>query len=362
MKIVYVSHICADGANGLCWSVPASVKAQSFFDEVYWLNAGDGIMEHWKDLPIFHNVVKSKMSLISNLPDNFKKPDMVVFEGFYDSILDIIWGKELKRKGIPYIVVPRSALTVAAMNNHARLKKRIAHKMFYNSFIKNAAAIHYLTSGEARETIKLFDIPYVIIPNGINIPKFQKKEFAMDVINATFIGRIDIHQKGLDLLLKAMVKKRDMLTSSKFHLNIYGPESSDSILLSKLINDYSLNDLVRVGKKVLGKEKEQVLLNTDVFILTSRFEGLPMGLIEALSYGIPCAVTDGTYMGEEIDNSNAGWVSNVSTESIAIMLEQICQSKNKFGEIGNNARSLSKKYDWDSIAEKTHREYILFAK
>lgn len=362
MRIVYISHICADGANGLCWSVPASVKAQSTYDEVYWLNTSNGVMDHWKEVPAFNNVIKSKRSLLSNLPDDFKNPDLVVFEGFYDCILDVLWGRELNRKGIPYVIIPRSALTVAAMNNHARFKKKIAHKLFYNSFIKNAAAIHYLTSGEAQDTIKLFDTPYFIIPNGITIPKLHKTEFSMGGINATFIGRIDIHQKGLDMLLEAMVEKRDLLNNSKFHLNIYGPESSDSIELSKLINDYQIDDLVRVGEKVLGKEKERVLLNSDVFILTSRFEGLPMGLIEALSYGIPCAVTYGTYLGEEIESNNAGWVSNVSTEAIAIMLEQICNSKSIFREISKNARTLSKKYDWDSIAMKTHQEYTRVSK
>ena len=45
---------------------------------------------------------------------------------------------------------------------------------------------------------------------------------------------------------------------------------------------------------VFGKVKEKVLLDNDFFILTSRLEGHPMALIEALSYGLPCLVTQGS--------------------------------------------------------------------
>lgn len=43
-----------------------------------------------------------------------------------------------------------------------------------------------------------------------------------------------------------------------------------------------------------------VLLQTDLFIQTSRHEGMPMGLLEALSIGVPCLVTVGTSLGHII--------------------------------------------------------------
>ncbi len=358
MKIVYISHLNGDGANGLSWSVPASIKAQAVYDEVFWLNTNKGEMNHWKEVPAFHNAVKSKTSLLKNLPKKFQNPDIVVFEGFYDSYLDVIWGEELRRKSIPYIIIPRSALTVTAMNNHAHLKKKIAHKLFYNRFIKGATAIHYLTDGEARETTKLFNNPYVIIPNGIVIPSCIKSDYSKKAINASFIGRIDIHQKGLDLLFGAIQNVKEKLISSNFVLTIYGPENQDYSMLKSLSIDMKLDDIIFFHDQVFGKEKESVLLDTDVFIMTSRFEGLPMGLIEALSYGIPCAVTDGTYMDKEIKEYDAGWTSDTTIEGITRMLECICDQKQLYPEKGGKARLLAHNYNWDVIAKRTHDEYM----
>lgn len=357
MKIVYVSHIKANGVNGFCWSVPASVSAQSAIDDVLWLNTSNGVMDNWRAIPAFHHVSEHSFSLIKILPDSHKTPDLVVFEGVYDCFYFIIWGMELKKKGIPYIIIPRSALTESAMNNHARLKKRIAHFLFYNQFIDNAVALHLLTKGEAAQTIKLFRKPYVVLPNGIIFPSVSKTSYNHTGINAVFIGRIDVYQKGLDVLVKSIAKERNTLEVHQFKLHVYGPESKDSMKLKSMCDAFGVNHLVSVHQQVTGKEKETVLMNSDVFILTSRFEGLPMGLIEALSYGLPCAVTMGTFMGDDVEGAKAGWVSDMSEEGVGSMLVDICSHRDSLRFMGENAKKLAKKYDWDMIAQKTHEEY-----
>ena len=358
MKILYISHLNKNIAAGMNWSVPASVSAQSAIDDVLWLNTGDGVMDNWRKIPAFHHVSGRIFSLIKLLPESHKTPDLVVFEGVYDCFYFILWGMELKKKGIPYMIIPRSALTEAAMNNHARLKKKIAHFLFYDRFIDDAAALHLLTKGEAAQTIRLFRKPYVVLPNGISFPSLSKTSYNHIGINAVFIGRIDIYQKGLDILVKSIANERKTLERHQFKLHVYGPESKDTMKLKSMCDTYGVNQLVSVHQQVTGKEKESVLMNSDVFILTSRFEGLPMGLIEALSYGLPCAVTMGTFMGDDVKEAKAGWVSDMSEEGVGSMLVAICSQRDSFGFMGENARTLAKKYDWDSIAQETHEAYL----
>jgi glycosyltransferase involved in cell wall biosynthesis len=81
-----------------------------------------------------------------------------------------------------------------------------------------------------------------------------------------------------------------------------------------------------------------------------------MGLIEALSYGIPCIATKGTNMAEEIFDADAGWVAENEMTSVKDALLQMCSTED-FSKKGDNARNLAQKYSWDSIAMNSHDEY-----
>ena len=105
---------------------------------------------------------------------------------------------------------------------------------------------------------------------------------------------------------------------------------------------------------VRGEEKEKVLLQSDVFFLTSRFEGHPMGLIEALSYGVPSFVTRGTNMYDEVRNYEAGWVAETSKDDIIVSLRQMIKERTLFPTYSKNAIKLARTYNWDSLALKFH--------
>ncbi len=363
MKIVYISHLSTNIAAGLNWSVPASVCSQSQIDEVLWVNMTDVIMEHWLEVKAFHNVKEfdGKLKSLDCLPMPFNKPDIVVFEGFY-YIDDVRIGKMLNKKGIPYLIIPRGSLTNLAMHNHAWLKKWIAHKLFFNSFVHKATAIQYLTRQEADDSIGQFKTPYFIVPNGFNTPQVFKDNFSSDGIVASFIGRLDMYHKGIDLLLHVMTILHKELVDAHFFLNIYGPRRYDFYKIQEEIIIRGLSDIVNVQDEICGNEKERILMNTDLFIMTSRFEGHPMGLIEALAYGIPCLVTPGTNMAEEVKKANAGWSCEGDIESIKEVLLQILSEREVFAIKGKNARELSKKYKWSVLAKKFHEDLLLILK
>ena len=81
-----------------------------------------------------------------------------------------------------------------------------------------------------------------------------------------------------------------------------------------------------------------------------------MALLEALSYGIPCLVTKGTNMGDEIKQENAGWVADTNSESVKVAFLNLLDHLD-FAEKSNNAYKLAEKYSWDSIAALAHDEY-----
>ncbi len=355
MNILYVAHLNTNIAAGPNWSVPARVEAQAKYDNVMLLNTTNVMQEHWKKVDAFHNLNEFGDLKLQNLPIPFSLPDIVVFEGF-NFMEHVRFAKDLKKAGIPYIITPRGAMTYEAQHNHAWLKKTVARWLFLNSYIKNAKAIQYLTKGECEQSVRMFKTPHFVLPNGFNEPSKKKTEFSNKGIKAVFIGRLDMYHKGIDLLLNAIAGVKQQLIEAGLTLDIYGPKRYDFYKIDDTISKLGIGSIVSLHDEVGGVEKEKVLLNADLFVMTSRLEGLPMGLLEALAYGVPCFITRGTNMKDVVERFDAGWTCEGNENDIANELLTIVHDKKSLYNKGTNALSLSQNYQWDKIAENFHEQ------
>lgn len=355
MNILYISNLSTNIAAGLNWSVPASIKAQSNIDNVFWVNFTNVQMEHWKEVKAFHNIKEFRKMDLDCFPEPFNNPDIVVFEGFYHP-KDPKIARILEIKRIPYIIIPRSALTQQAQHGDLlkRMKKKLANLIIFKRYTRNALAIQYLTEAESRDSGSSWNKNSFIVPNGFHPTLIKKEHFSERGLKAVFIGRLDFYQKGLDELLKACTLDKELLSMQRFSLDIYGPKRYDWAKIQKEIELKNISSFVRLHDEVTGKVKEDILLNSDLFILPSRFEGHPMGLIEALNYGIPCLVTPGSNMQKEIEKYNAGWTCETNARNIADSLKKILEERNLLQAKGQSAQKLAAKYDWSTIANQFH--------
>ena len=104
---------------------------------------------------------------------------------------------------------------------------------------------------------------------------------------------------------------------------------------------------------VYGKDKQKVLKEADAFILTSRFEGMPMGVLEALTYGVPCILTPGTNMADDLSQFGAGWKAEFNANSVAeIIIKAVNDLKNNYKYHHEAAYKLSKTFDWNKISKQ----------
>lgn len=362
MIILFVSNLSNNIDAGLNHSVPAGVKAQQEYDEVLWIDlTKNAFQKHWGEVEAYHNISQYANKLkLNNLPAPFSNPDIVVFEGFY-YVRHVLFALSLIKKHIPYIIVPRGSITKEALftgNWIKRLKKRVAHILLFDFFINHAAAIQYLTIGEKQRSVN-YHVPYFILPNGIDMPQSYKKTFSHQ-INAVFIGRLDIYTKGLDLLLEALAMLKEELQKNGFRLDIYGAPRYDCGQITNLIHKFGLETYVLNHEEaVFGDEKEKILLNSDLFILTSRTEGHPMGLIEALSYGLPVLITPGTNMAQEVQEADAGWITQCDVVGIRKTLQKVFMEQALLPRKGEKAMILANRYRWDIIAMEFHNQVEL---
>lgn len=188
-----------------------------------------------------------------------------------------------------------------------------------------------------------------IIHNAINIDEGkigavpQKKKYIIG------IGRLH-RQKNFQLLIKAFAKiQKDY---HDYFLVIYG-EGEQRDELQTLISQLAMD------KKVIlfGNTSEimQKLLEAEIFVLSSDFEGMPNALMEAMALGLPCISTDCTPGGaaELIDNHKNGvLVEKNNVNALAEAMRLLLDNPDVAQQYGNAAKKIRETHSLDKIYDK----------
>lgn len=351
MVILHIACLNNDLASGVDLVVPLHIIKQSDFASTALINVAGVKIESIKNQFLY----KPNLEL-SDLPSPFNHPDIVVFHETYRFQYLKLYRQLLNGK-IPYIIVPHGELNSSAQRK-GWLKKKIANLFFFKGFINSALAIQTLSLKE-KETTKFRPLKFVST-NGVLIPSCEKQSFNTNKIIFSYIGRLSIYNKGLDLLLEAIYLKKAFLKSNHCEFHLYGPPSTNNTIkrIVRMIKKYKVEDIVFLHNAVYGEEKYKVLQLSDVFIQTSRSEGMPTGLLEALAFGMPCLITVGTSLGELVSNNDCGWVANIDVKSISSLLETAVNDKAKFLAKSKNSKQLiANNFDWETIAYDTINAY-----
>lgn len=156
-------------------------------------------------------------------------------------------------------------------------------------FIENADCIICLSKRWEKFYLENFTPKkIVIVPNIISEPKkgVQVKQMN-DNTSFLFLGLID-RNKGVWLLLETLKQyKEELLNKAVFYIGGNGETKE----LKEKIVEYGLSDIVKYIGWVSGEEKQKLFLNADVYILPSYNEGLPISILEAMSYSLPILST-----------------------------------------------------------------------
>jgi len=355
MNILYISALEGGKYTGPIYSVPNRIKGQQKYDNVYWVNLTK--IENAKMFSEdFYHYMPWKAFKFENISAPFNKPDLIVFEEFF-KIECCFVARKAEKLGIPYIIVPRCQMTKDYMKNK-RMKKKVASILLFKHFSKKAKAVQFLTEQEKIDSVAFYSGESFVAPNGIFL-KNESANIDKSSVVGTFIGRYSVWQKGIDLLFEAIRNKRELLQNNHIVFELYGPDhrTGTSESIRKLVTENHLEELVKVNGPVFDDEKKNVLLNSSFFVHTSRFEGMPMAVLDALSYGVPCLVTQGSNVREEIENYDAGWGSDNSVESIEEALVKLCDSLDDMKMKSIHAKEVAKIFSWDEISRRTHDIY-----
>lgn len=347
MKLLHVTatHLRPDGGVPVVLKnlVSEQNKIDNFSAKVISLAAPVDEMDS-----IYFEYVK-----ISNFGKYVEKfsPDFVILHSFfyleYNRVVH-----ELKKRKIRYYIEPHGSFGKAALQK-SRMKKTIANNTIFKGQLRNAYGFVFLNDAEKNDS-KYCTENDIVIPNGMPTC-INKKEIRSGKKNSIyFIGRYDINHKGLDYLFDAMDRLEEKGCRIKLYMWGKGEEQDVRYIKNRCVRYKNVE--VIIGNSIYGSDKDAMLEQFGPMILTSRYEGFPMTVLEAWKYGNPCIVTSGTNVLEEIQNNKLGWGTKLNGDEIAQTIQKaLMQYKEERVEYINRCKNyLEDNYVWSKIAKKSY--------
>lgn len=213
-------------------------------------------------------------------------------------------------------------------------------KIYLNIVEKRADAVVTLTKGDALEWKNAKRVE--IIPNFSIMPISNLSNGESKRVIA--IGRLE-WQKGYDKLID--IWKLVSPTHSDWQLDIYG-EGSLEADLKKRINEAGL---INVTIHPFTHNISQEYAKSSIQVLTSRFEGFSLVLLEAMRHGLPCVTFDCPFGPKElIDDNKCGYViENDNINQFAERLNYLIDNQQVRKRFAKEALMKSRKYNVDNI-------------
>lgn len=193
------------------------------------------------------------------------------------------------------------------------------------------------------------------IPNGIELPEIKeadiiKKKYQLEKDGyILFLARL-VPEKGLHYLLNAFAE-----TETDKKLVIAGGTSHSDEYVDEIKCLAALDERVIMTGFVQGAELEELFSNCYLYVLPSDIEGMPISLLEAMSYGCVCLTSD---IDENVQlTGNYGYsFKRGNTDDLKKMLEKLIKKRNS-ADKGAMRNYLQKNYDWSVITDRTLELY-----
>ncbi len=231
---------------------------------------------------------------------------------------------------------------------------------------KYADEVIVLSKGVQDYFKKTYNRDTIFIPNGIEKKEYQKAQIITDKYGIKkdgyllFLARL-VPEKGVHTLIEAYGK-----SGIKIPLVIAGGSSHSSEYEDKIKSMAKEFNVKGAGKIILtgfvqGRELEELFSNGLLYILPSEIEGMPLSLLEAMSYGCLCLTSD---IPENTDVYETHGMS-FQTGNVDELRKSLCQIVDNFDTIRNQTqyrkeeiqKFVTQKYNWDTIVKRTLKLY-----
>ena len=231
----------------------------------------------------------------------------------YYSFPAIISSYYAKKYNRPYVLQSHGSLTKITRQQ----LKLMFDRLFGREILKSATKVIALNSVEA-EQYRAMSVPeekIAIIPNGIDLSEYVnlppngtfKKKFNIpeDKKIILYLGRI--HKiKGIDILIKAYAYMRNKMNLRDIVLVIVGPDDGYLNEAKRLAQALDVSNHVLFTGPLYGEDKMAAYIDSEVYVLPSRYETFPMTILEAYACGKPVVASEVGGLRDLVKNGETG--------------------------------------------------------
>lgn len=182
-------------------------------------------------------------------------------------------------------------------------------KTCIKDMLRNADKIIALGSNWEKILLEIEPMTDVaIVTNSVKLPKYEEKSRDKQPFVVLFLavmneekGIMDLIQASASLIRKAAEKNKELL----FEI------AGDGEMLERakeMVAEYHLENFYHFNGWVNDEQKKILLQKSDLFVLPSYYEGLPMSVLEAISYGIPVIATNVGSIDEAVKEGKNGYL------------------------------------------------------
>ncbi|MDD5458678.1 MAG: glycosyltransferase family 4 protein [Phycisphaerae bacterium] len=205
-------------------------------------------------------------------------------------------------------------------------------------------------------SIGISDKAIVVMTNSVFVPDIPEYRDTSEKPTILFMSRFE-KRKGIYELISVIENQKACLDNCRFVLA--GPKTHDWENIAKQIARLNLSRTVEIQGPAIGKDKDSAYRQADIYILQSYAEGMPIGLLEAMSYGlVPITTPVGGIPDVIQDEQNGFLIEPGNSEALAEAINLLIHNKDLRQRLGDAARAtIVQKYNWAERAKELTRFY-----
>ncbi|MFP4013343.1 MAG: glycosyltransferase family 4 protein [Chitinispirillaceae bacterium] len=184
-----------------------------------------------------------------------------------------------------------------------------------------------------------------VVPNGLDFSEISSPAYNEKGRYLAFLGRIEIYQKGLDVLIGAIKIIAPLLRKNGYSFSFAG-SGKDAHTLNKMLHENELSDICRLHGRVVGKDKYKFLKESLLTVCPSRYEAMPRVPLESQACGTPVIATDIPAFSFVVDKDETGFlVETGNVDQLAEKISLLLTDSELRETMAKKAYSFSKKFD-----------------